>query len=118
MNLTSSSTRSLKSRTLRSGGETAVRAVHPSVATIAKPDRNVDPLANLVRHDGQSPKQVDKVAIALAVAEQPPDLNVLDLRDRVDELVRFIDVRSREPVIATPVAVDAGGAESESGSSP
>jgi hypothetical protein len=33
---------------------------------------------------------VEEVGIAMEVAARPPDVEVLDLRERLDELVRFI----------------------------
>lgn len=77
----------------------AVRGAHPSVERIADKSTTVDPLANLVRGDGEPFTRVDKVAVALAVCEVEANLDVLDLSDRVSELADFIREVSPETVI-------------------
>lgn len=68
----------------------AVQQVHPSVAAITDPSARVDPLTCLQRQNGETLATADKVAIALAVVDQPADLDVLDLRDRIEELATFL----------------------------
>jgi hypothetical protein len=41
---------------------------------------------------GNESRGIDKVKVARSVAERDPDLSVLDLRDRVNELVGFIQM--------------------------
>jgi hypothetical protein len=82
--------------------EVAVRKVHPSVASIADKSASADPLADLVRDDGTPFPNVDKVDVALAVTEQPANLEVLDLEDRILELAAFIRANSPETIV--PVA--------------
>jgi energy-coupling factor transporter ATP-binding protein EcfA2 len=79
--------------------EEAVRSVHPSVERIVDKSSTVDPLANLVRADGEPFSHVDKVAVALAVCEVQANLDVLDLTDRVSELADFIREVSPETVV-------------------
>lgn len=40
--------------------------------------------------DGVALEKVDKVAVARAACEEAPDLDVLDLRSRIDSLIKFI----------------------------
>jgi hypothetical protein len=87
--------------------ETAIRSVHPSVAKITNKTSDVDPFTKLVTEDRKAVKQVDKVAVALAVAAQPASLGVLDLKARIDKLVAFIRESTREPAVATPVVAEA-----------
>jgi hypothetical protein len=86
--------------------EAAVRDAHPSAERITSKSSSVDPLANVVTGDGEPLKRVDKVAVALAVCTQPPNLDPLDLRDRVKELADFISESAREPATALPVVAD------------
>jgi hypothetical protein len=72
----------------------AARSVHPVVHSMKSPRKNRDPLRCLIRQNGSEIKSVDKVAIALAVSEMAPDLDQLDLRQRLDDLVDFL----REPI--------------------
>jgi hypothetical protein len=83
--------------------EAAVRDVHPGVERLDDVTSTHDPLANVVRDDGRPVTQLDKVAIALGVCTHPADLDVLDLRERVTEVVRFIHESPSEPV--TPIAM-------------
>ena len=66
--------------------EAAVKSVHPSVEQIADKRPTVDPLANLIRADGDAFTSVDKVAIALAATAFEPNLQILDLGERMAEL--------------------------------
>jgi predicted ATPase len=61
----------------------AVKTVHPT-ANLREQPKTKNPL--------QALKKPDKVRIALAIAQQeaPPNVDVLDLRQRVEELVAFI----------------------------
>lgn len=68
----------------------AVRVVHPTVSELlAAPTPESDPLV-AVKADGSALVTLDKVAIAERVVETPVDLSVLDLEDRVGELLEFI----------------------------
>jgi hypothetical protein len=82
----------------------AVRETHPSVDTLAAQGATVDPLAGVVKGDGQPLRHADKVAIALAVCARPANLDVLDLRNRVTELAGFIREAPGERL--TPVVLD------------
>jgi hypothetical protein len=68
----------------------AVKEVHPSVVKLHEPAKNRDPLLRLRRRNGSELKKTDKVAIAMTVSEQSPNLDVLDLRQRIAELVEFL----------------------------
>jgi hypothetical protein len=72
----------------------AARSVHPTVHRLKSPRKNRNPLRALVRQNGSEIKSVDKVAIALAVSEIAPDLDQLDLRQRLGDLVDFL----RDPI--------------------
>lgn len=91
--------------------ESAVRKVHPAVRRIANTRRSVDPLAHLVRSNGKPFSRVDKVAIALEVTQSPADFGVLDLEDRITELVDFIRASSRETIV--PVGPELADAQLE-----
>ena len=77
----------------------AVREVHPSVVEIDGAATDVDPLKRLRHDDGNYLTRVDKVGVALAVTTVDPNLNVLDLAERLDELVTFI---REHPVTQVP----------------
>jgi AAA domain, putative AbiEii toxin, Type IV TA system len=87
--------------------EAAVRSVHTSADRITDKNGTVDPLANVVSEDGKAVKRIDKVAVALAVCAQPPDLGVLDLKDRIAELAAFVRESTREPPTAIPIVAEA-----------
>jgi hypothetical protein len=90
--------------------ESAVRAVHPSVARLKRTSTDQDPLKRFVRDDGKPATRLDKVTIALEVCKQPANLDVMDLRQRVAEVARFI--RETPDPVVPPLAAAVPGAES------
>jgi hypothetical protein len=80
--------------------EAAAQTVHPSVVSVSDKSDSVDPLAHLVRENGERFTSLDKVAIALVVTASDADLDVLDLRERVTQLAEFIRRSSREVTIS------------------
>ena len=68
----------------------AVREIHPSVTEILEPDTQWDDPLVAVGRDGQTPFKVDKVKLSLFISKLTPDLDVLDLRAKVEMVVDFI----------------------------
>jgi hypothetical protein len=79
--------------------EKAIRAVHPTVAQVEVTGESKDPLGAVTRADGQPLTRLDKVAIALAVCDEPANLDVMDLKDRVAELAEFIRQTPNDSVV-------------------
>lgn len=77
---------------------TAIRSVYPSLYKSAAAGGIYDHALHFVRHGRARAKggapvvqtEVDKVKVARAVCEQPADLTVLDLRLRIEYLVKMI----------------------------
>jgi hypothetical protein len=68
--------------------EHAIRGVHTDVVRVPDSKRFGEPLVYF-RSKGPK-KEADKVKVACKVAESVPVLDVLDLRKKVDRLVKFI----------------------------
>ena len=92
--------------------EAAVREVHPSAAKLSDRRSTADPLAHVTKENGELLERVDKVAVALAATATDADLQILDLKERINELVSFIRASSRE-LTAVPVAPDVPPASAE-----
>jgi hypothetical protein len=87
--------------------ERVVCAIHPSAGAITDKSSNVDPLTRVVKANGEPLKRIDKVAVAQAVAAEPPNLDRLDLRVRVTALEAFIrESAALERTAETPVVVE------------
>jgi hypothetical protein len=86
--------------------EATVRKLHPSVEAISDKSSGVDPLAHLIRADGEPFTNVDKVAIAMGVCEEAPDFEVLDLRARITDLIAFLREAAVEAPAALPLVPD------------
>lgn len=83
-----------------------MRRIHPSVARIADKSSDVDPLSHLVKEDGDTFNRPEKVLVAQAVAEADAGVDVLDMAERLSEMVDFIRASSRE-VTVVPVDPEA-----------
>jgi len=69
--------------------ENAIKQVHRNAARLSGPGIFNHGL-RFLREDGETERNPDKVAIAKIITELPPNLDVLDLRERVTQLVDFI----------------------------
>jgi hypothetical protein len=67
----------------------AVKSVHPSVVKFNGSD-TYDDVLNCISSKGKKLEGIDKVKIAHEVSRTSPNFDILDLRERVNELVTFI----------------------------
>lgn len=69
--------------------EEAVKKVHPNVKEIMKGqfDNCVKELSTI---NGKKPFDADKVKVALEVVNHPPNFNILDLNEKMEQVIEFI----------------------------